>query len=83
MHSDAHTDASNDLFEFDTALLRWRQISRQAQSQGAWPAASDTARLVAASNFLYIMQREWTWFDCVDLNILIYRGPISEGLEEM
>jgi hypothetical protein len=51
---------SNDLFEFDTTLLRWRQISSQNQTQDSWPASSwsYTTRLIATSDYLYTVQRK-------------------------
>jgi hypothetical protein len=59
------TVSSNDLFEFDTTLLRWRQISSQDQKKEPWPnvpPTADASKLVAAGDFLYTLQREWEWW---------------------
>jgi hypothetical protein len=49
---------SNDLFEFDTGLLRWRQIKFQNQTQEPWPSSpwSYTTRLIATNDYLYTIQ---------------------------
>ena len=50
---------STDLFEFDTALLRWRQLIQNGPRE-PWPTApsSYTTRLLAIDNFLYTVQRK-------------------------